>query len=108
MSRNASPRRDRVLFLVGVRRSGTNRLRRIVDAHPDASVIPAETYLLSHGVAPLRARVQYGLAGSARTGSLFVDRDEFHDAVRDLCDRVAELVWYVLPRLVGEGTGGSS
>lgn len=88
MSRDASPLRGRVAFLVGVRRSGTNWLRRIVDAHPDASVIPAETYLLSHGIAPLRERVRHGLAGSARTGSLHVDRDEFLDAVRDLCDRL--------------------
>ncbi len=76
------------MFLVGVRRSGTNWLRRIVDAHPDATVIPAETYLLSHGISPLLERVQHGLAGSARTGALFVDRDMFLDAVRELCDRL--------------------
>lgn len=86
MSRQASPLQGRVAFLVGVRRSGTNWLRRIVDAHPDASVIPSETYLLSHGIAPLRERVQHGLTGSARTGSLHVDRDVFLDATRDLCD----------------------
>lgn len=88
MSRDASPLRDRVAFLVGVRRSGTNWLRRIVDAHPDAGVIPGETCLLSHGIAPLAERVQHGLAGSARTATMFVDRDDFLDAVRDLCDRI--------------------
>lgn len=75
-------------FLVGVRRSGTNWLRRIVDAHPDANVIPGETYLFSHGLAPLDERVQHGLAGSARTGFLFTDRDRYLDAVRDLCDEL--------------------
>lgn len=86
MSRATSPLSGRVAFLVGVRRSGTNWLRRIVDTHPDASVIPGETYLFSHGIAPLSERVQHGLAGSARTGTLFVDRDDYFDAVRDLCD----------------------
>jgi hypothetical protein len=86
MGRADSPLKDRVAFLVGVRRSGTNWLRRIVDAHPDAAVIPSETYLMSHGLAPLVERVQHGLRGSARTGTMFVDRDRFHDALRDLCD----------------------
>lgn len=88
MSRTTSPLRGRVAFLVGVRRSGTNWLRRIVDAHPDAAVIPGETYLMSHGMAPLTERVQHGIAGSAQTGSVFVDRDEFLDGARDLCDRI--------------------
>ena len=88
MTRATSPLHGRVAFLVGVRRSGTNWLRRIVDAHPDACVIPGETYLLSHGIAPLVERVQHGLVGSARTGTVFVDRDDFLDGVRDLCDRI--------------------
>jgi hypothetical protein len=86
MSRADSQLKDRVAFLVGVRRSGTNWLRRIVDAHPDAAVIPGETYLLSHGIRPLQERVQHGLRGSARTGTIFVDADRFKDAARTLCD----------------------
>lgn len=88
MGRVDSPLKNRVAFLVGVRRSGTNWLRRIVDAHPDAAVIPSETYLFSHGLAPLTERVQHGLRGSARTGTLYVERDRFHDALRDLCDQL--------------------
>lgn len=88
MSRADSQLKDRVAFLVGVRRSGTNWLRRIVDAHPDATVIPGETYLLSHGIRPLQERVQHGLRGSARTGTMFVDTDRFNDAVRTLCDEL--------------------
>lgn len=90
VSRATSPLAGRVAFLVGVRRSGTNWLHRIVEAHPDASVIPGETYLFSHGIAALTERVQHGLAGSARTGTVFVDRDVYFDAVRDLCDRILE------------------
>lgn len=88
MSRADSQLKDRVAFLVGVRRSGTNWLRRIVDAHPDAAVIPGETYLLSHGIRPLQERVQHGLRGSARTGTMFVDADRFFDAARALCDEL--------------------
>jgi|GEM_PF-2639637 hypothetical protein len=88
MGTHASPLEGRVAFLVGVRRSGTNWLRRIVDAHPDATVIPGETYLFSHGIAPLVERVQHGIAGSARTGFAFVDRSDFLCDVRSLCDRI--------------------
>ena len=88
MGRADSPLTNRVAFLVGVRRSGTNWLRRIVDAHPDAAVIPSETCLLSHGIQPITERVQHGLAGSARTATMYADRDRFHDALRDLCDRL--------------------
>lgn len=77
-----------MVFVVGVRRSGTNLLGRIIGAHPDAYLIPGETYLFLHGVAPLGNLVQHGLAGSAQTGSLFVDRGDYLDAVRDLCDRL--------------------
>jgi len=88
MSRRESSLRGRMVFVVGVRRSGTNWLGRILGAHPDVSVIPGETYLFSHGIAPLDAQMQHGLAGSARTGTLFVDRGDYLDAVRDLCDRL--------------------
>ena len=83
-----SPLRNRVVFLVGVRRSGTNWLRRIVDAHPDATVIPSETCLLTHAILPLTERVQHGIPGSARTATMYVERARFLDAVRDLCDEL--------------------
>ena len=102
-----SPLSHRVTFLVGVRRSGTNWLRRIVDAHPDAAVIPSETCLLTHGIAPLAERVQHGLSGSARTATMFVDRQTFLDATRDLCDALLGSYLETLDgpvRILGERT----
>ena len=107
MSRTDSPLLGRVAFLVGVRRSGTNWLRRTVDAHPDASVIPSETYLVSHGVAPMAERVQHGIVGSTRTGTMFADRDRFLDAARAFCDDLLLGHLETLdesPRLVAERT----
>jgi len=83
-----SPLRDRLVFIVGARRSGTNWLQRIVCAHPDAMAIPSETHLFSHGLAPLAARFQHGAVSSPKTGRVFVPREEAHDALRDVADRV--------------------
>lgn len=83
-----SPLRDRMVFVVGARRSGTNWLRRVLDAHPAVAVIPAETHLFSHGVRCLADRVQHGTAGSTTTGRVYMDRQEFADAARTFCDGV--------------------
>ncbi|HEX9682807.1 MAG TPA: sulfotransferase [Acidimicrobiales bacterium] len=108
MTRHDSPLLDRMVFLVGARRSGTNWLRRIVDAHPDVAVIPGETYLFSHGIQPLADRVQHAIAGWARTGFVFMDSDEFLDATRDLCDRIfagmADVLGVAAPGRIGERT----
>ena len=87
MSRLSSPLRERMIFLVGARRSGTNWLQRVLGAHPDVALIPAETYLFSRGIAPLRERFRHGLRGSTTTGFIFMERDDLLDALRDFCDR---------------------
>jgi len=87
MSRADSPLRDRVIFLVGARRSGTNWLQRILDAHPDVAAIPSETYLFSKGILPLRERFQHGVRGSTTTGVIYMDEEDLLDALRDFCDR---------------------
>lgn len=83
-----SPLRGRLVFLVGARRSGTNWLQRIVCSHPDAVAVPSETHLFSHGLAPLAARFQHGAVSSPKTARVYLPRDEAHDMLRDVADRV--------------------
>jgi sulfotransferase family protein len=87
MSRASSPLKDRMIFLVGARRSGTNWLQRVVSAHPGVVSIPSETYLFSRGIAPLRERFHHGIQGSTGTGVMHMDEAEMLDALRDFCDR---------------------
>lgn len=90
MGKASSPLDGRVIFLVGARRSGTNWLQRVLGAHPDIVAVPSETHLFSHGLVPLSERVQHGVPNSTRTGRVYMDRDDFLDALRDFCDRLFE------------------
>jgi len=90
MSRLASPLRGRMIFLVGARRSGTNWLQRVLCARPDVVAIPSETYLFSHGIAPLVERFQHAAPTSPTTGSVYMEPEAMLDAIRDLCDAVFE------------------
>lgn len=76
------------MFLVGARRSGTNWLQRVLGAHPEIAAAPSETHLFSHGLVPLSERVQHGAPLSSRTGSVYMERDDYLDALRDFCDRL--------------------
>jgi hypothetical protein len=87
MSRNDSVLRDRVIFIVGARRSGTNWLERILTAHPEVVAMPTETYLFSHGVQPLSERFQHANPESPEIGRTFLPREAFLDVARDLVDR---------------------
>lgn len=88
MGRVDSPLRDRVIFNVGSRRSGTYWLQRIVTAHPAVGSVPSETHLLSHGIAPLLERFQHEDRDSPQVGVVYADRERLIDAVRHLCDEV--------------------
>lgn len=88
MGRADSPLRNRMVFVVGARRSGTNWLEHLLTLHPAIAAVPGETHLFSHGIATLAERVQHGVASSAKTGTVFVERDTFLDATRDWCDAV--------------------
>lgn len=88
MTREASPLRDRLIFIVGARRSGTNWLQRMVCAHPATVGIPSETYLFSEGIKPLAERFQHGAAGSAATGYAWMERNAMLDGLREFCDSV--------------------
>jgi hypothetical protein len=87
MSRQQSPLRDRVIFVVGARRSGTNWLERILTAHPEVAAVQTETYLFSHGVQPLAERFQHANPSTPTVGQIFMPRDSFLDATRDFVDR---------------------
>lgn len=88
MGRTDSPLRERMLFVVGARRSGTNWVQRVLTAHPGVVAVPTETYLFARGLAPLEQRFQHAAIGSLKVGSIYMPRDDMLDAFRDLCDRV--------------------
>lgn len=88
MSNAASPLLDRMIFLVGARRSGTFWLQRVFGAHPKVALVPSETYLFSRGISPLRKRLHHGVLGSPGTGYVYMDRVAAVEALRELCDRV--------------------
>jgi hypothetical protein len=87
VSLTASPLHNRMIFLLGARRSGTNWLHRVLGAHPDVALIPSETYLFSRGIAPLRERFHHGVRGSPGTGFIFMEEEDLVEALRDFCDR---------------------
>jgi hypothetical protein len=86
MGRADSPLRNRLVFVVGARRSGTNWLQRILRAHPEVASLPSETYVFNMGIAPLAARFQHTNPGSPMMATMFAERDGFLDRVRDLLD----------------------
>jgi hypothetical protein len=86
MSRIDSPLRNRLLFLVGTQRSGTNWLQGLLRLHPDVVALPTETHLLSTGMHILRQFTHQGPMESYVTSRLFMERDAFADAARDFCD----------------------
>ena len=81
-----------MVFLVGVRRSGTNWLARMLGVHPDVVVLPSETHLISHGIPDLQRHFQHGLPTSPHTGTVFLDHGRFLDLTRDLCDAAFKAV----------------
>lgn len=76
---------DRMVFLVGAPRSGTNWLQRMLAAHPDVVALPSETHLFSHGLRHLDSQVQHGLLTSPATGTVYLPRDEWVAAMRAFC-----------------------
>ena len=85
---DGSPLRERMIFNVGARRSGTYWLQRIVTAHPSVGAVPSETHFLSHGIAPLMERFQHERRDSPEVGVVYADRDRVLAALRALCDQV--------------------
>lgn len=83
-----SPLRERVIFNVGSRRSGTYWLQRIVTAHPSVGAVPSETHLFSHGIAPLMERFHSEDRLAADVGRIYADRARVIEAIRILCDGV--------------------
>jgi hypothetical protein len=86
MGRADTPLRDRMVFLVGAQRSGTNWLQRMLATHPDIATLPSETQLFTVGIDVLADRVQHGVLSSTSTATVFMEREEFLDAARAFCD----------------------
>jgi hypothetical protein len=87
VTREDSPLRDKLIFVVGARRSGTNWLQRAITAHPDVVAAPSETFLI-HALVPLRDRFHHGSVDSPKTSRSYVHRDAMLDQMRALCDTV--------------------
>jgi len=77
-----------MIFNVGARRSGTYWLQRITCAHPAVAEVPSETYLFSHGIAPLMERFHHDDPAYEEVGQVFARREAVIGGVRDLCDGV--------------------
>jgi hypothetical protein len=77
-----------MIFNVGARRSGTYWLQRITCAHAAVAEVPSETYVFSHGIAPLMERFHHDDPEYEEVGQVFARRDRVIAAVRDLCDTV--------------------
>ena len=88
MSFESSPLHDRMIFVVGARRSGTNWIGRIIEAHPDVAAVRSESHLFSHGISPLMACFQHASKGSWQVGSIYMERDDLTAALRTFCDTV--------------------
>jgi hypothetical protein len=95
---NNQPRaaQERMIFLVGAQRSGTNWLQRMLATHGDIVALPSETHLFSDGLAPLADRFQHGTPTSTTTGTIYMNRKGMLEAMRAFCDtaflQLAELL----------------
>lgn len=86
--RSSSPLEGRVIFVVGARRSGTNWLQRILTAQPDVAAMPSETHLFWECIDQVADRFQHSTPALPRTGSIFMPREPFLDAIRAFVDAV--------------------
>ena len=77
-----------MIFNVGARRSGTYWLQRITCAHPAVAEVPSETYVFSHGIAPLMERFHHDDPAYEEVGQVYADRARVIADIRDLCDTV--------------------
>jgi hypothetical protein len=91
-----SPLQDRVIFLVGAQRSGTNWLQRMLSAHPEIVGLPAETHFFSHGIAPLKERFHHGPSNSTTTGATYMDPQRLRESLRRFSDDVLAEQWRML------------
>lgn len=81
-----SPLNDRLLFVVGARRSGTNWLQRILRVHPGVAGVPPETHVFNLGVRPLREVFQHSNPGSLMMATMFAERNGVVQGFRKLLD----------------------
>lgn len=84
MSIASSPLRDHVIFIEGAPRSGTTWLLSLLATHPDIAGA-RESHLFNFGVDRLFDNFEVRHPPLPRLQS-WLERDEFIDIVRDLCD----------------------
>ena len=77
-----------MIFNAGARRSGTYWLQRITCAHPAVAEVPSETYIFSHGIAPLMERFHHDDPEFQEVGQVYARRERVIESVRNLCDTV--------------------
>lgn len=83
---DGSPLRDKLMLVIGARRSGTHWVGRIIGAHPQVVYLPSETFLFAH--LDDFARNFHASMGSAQVGSLYAERDALVGGLRALCDSI--------------------
>src|SRR5437660_8415253 len=76
-----------MVFLVGVMRSGTNWLQRMLTAKAEVFGLPTETILFRY-VADFQGHFQHANVGSLTVGQPYIDRAAFRDQMRAYCDAV--------------------
>jgi ketosteroid isomerase-like protein len=82
-----SPLCNRMIFLVGAMRSGTNWLQRMLAAHPDVASLPTET-LLFEWLDQFSSHVRHAGPGSVSIGQVYMERSDYVAALRRLCDGI--------------------
>ena len=79
-----------MIFLVGLPRSGTNWLERILSSRPDVVAIPGETYLFARGIRYLTTQTRHSMPDAPGVGTIYAEETGFRQALRSLCDRVLQ------------------
>jgi hypothetical protein len=87
MGRADSPLRDKLIFILGARRSGTWWLQRVVAAHPRVAAVPSESFVIT-AVERFMESFQHDDRESEQTARIWAERDLLLDSMRDFCDGI--------------------
>jgi hypothetical protein len=82
-----SPLKGRMVFLVGVMRSGTNWLQRMLTVRREVYGLPTET-LLFRSVREFESHLQHANVGSLTVGRPYIGESDFYAQMRHFCDSV--------------------
>ena len=81
-----SPLRDRLILVIGARRSGTHWIGRIIGTNPDVIYLPSETFLFAH--LDSFAQNFHATRGSKQVARMYVERERLVRGLRAVCDEI--------------------